>query len=492
MKLTRHNGRSGKNGTYNPKHNDRRFDVKNSEHIDQERVRRNVYWDCYQGYHYPEDQEQEEKITYSFDQVEKIFYHRRYNDFCEAQHERNRKNGHPERDRITEDLRMDKRTCPEESLIQIGTIEQSVSPETLERIAVEFFQEMERRFGEHVHILDWALHLDEATPHIHERHVFDCVNRYGEIAPQQEKALEALGFELSDPDCKPGKNNNRKMAFDAACRTLLFDITLKHGLHLDQEPSYGGRKYLEKNDYIIEKQNRKIEEQGRELKKGDELRDTQKKLLLSGDIELFRKTQASREEGEKLEEIRQATGREKERLEETRQETGREMERLEVARQETSREEEKLEETKQRTSREEERFETMSSWIRDKEAFIDDVAEYAYNAAVKEVNEKVIEETHNADFNLIVRFRERMKIQLADSPSISRMISIALGNLLREFSGVTKHISEKLAEIFGNPVQKEKMKKPIKDAIRQRLEYEETYVSDYEEPEHEISRGMSL
>lgn len=27
MKATRHNGRSGKNGTYNPRHNDRRFDL---------------------------------------------------------------------------------------------------------------------------------------------------------------------------------------------------------------------------------------------------------------------------------------------------------------------------------------------------------------------------------------------------------------------------------------------------------------------------------
>ena len=38
MKLTRHNGRSGKHGTYNPKHNDRTFDVSNSEHIDEERA----------------------------------------------------------------------------------------------------------------------------------------------------------------------------------------------------------------------------------------------------------------------------------------------------------------------------------------------------------------------------------------------------------------------------------------------------------------------
>jgi len=38
-------------------HNDRRFDVENSEHIDTERVRTNVYWDCYQGFHHPKDQE---------------------------------------------------------------------------------------------------------------------------------------------------------------------------------------------------------------------------------------------------------------------------------------------------------------------------------------------------------------------------------------------------------------------------------------------------
>ena len=35
---------SGKHGTYNPRHNDRRFDVENSEHIDAERARQNVYW----------------------------------------------------------------------------------------------------------------------------------------------------------------------------------------------------------------------------------------------------------------------------------------------------------------------------------------------------------------------------------------------------------------------------------------------------------------
>ena len=41
LKLTRHNGRAGKHGTYNPKHNDRSFNLANSEHIDPERVKGN-------------------------------------------------------------------------------------------------------------------------------------------------------------------------------------------------------------------------------------------------------------------------------------------------------------------------------------------------------------------------------------------------------------------------------------------------------------------
>lgn len=265
MKLTRHNGRSGRHGAYNPRHNDRRFDLENSEHIDQERAKQNVYWDCYQGFHFPKDQEQEDRIVYSFEQIERAFYSEHYDDFCEAQHERNRKAGHSNRDRSTEDLWRDKKTCPEESLIQIGTMEKSVSPAVLAEIAVEFFEEFERRFGDHIHILDWSLHLDEATPHIHERHVFDCENRYGEVAPQQEKALEALGFELPYPDQKPGKMNNRKKTFDAACREMLFDICRKHGLHLDHEPEYGGRTYLEKQDYILMKQKEKLAVQDQQI-----------------------------------------------------------------------------------------------------------------------------------------------------------------------------------------------------------------------------------
>ena len=132
-------------------------------------------------------------------------------------------------------------------------------------IVTEFIEEFKGKFGEHVHVLDWALHLDESTPHIHERHVFDCENKYGEVAPQQEKALEALGFDLPDPDKPLSRRNNRKITFDAACRKMLFEIAKRHGLELEEKAEYGNRKYLEKQDFILAKQKEQLTAQQNKL-----------------------------------------------------------------------------------------------------------------------------------------------------------------------------------------------------------------------------------
>lgn len=157
------------------------------------------------------------------------------------------------------------KTCPEESLLQLGNIDQSVPASVLAKVVAEFFEEFERRYGSRVHILDWALHLDEGTPHVHERHVFDAKNRCGELCPQQEKALEELGFELPDPEKKKGKYNNRKMSFDAECRNLFLEIAQRNGVQVECEPIYGGATYLEKQDFIIENQKRRLEEKQVEL-----------------------------------------------------------------------------------------------------------------------------------------------------------------------------------------------------------------------------------
>ena len=131
--------------------------------------------------------------------MERQFYETHYSEFIEKQNERNAKIRHTERNRSISDLLSGRKTCPEETIYQLGTLDEHASAEDLLNIVTEFIEEFKGKFGEHVHVLDWALHLDESTPHIHERHVFDCENKYGEVAPQQEKALEALGFDLPDP-----------------------------------------------------------------------------------------------------------------------------------------------------------------------------------------------------------------------------------------------------------------------------------------------------
>ena len=247
LKLTRHNGRAGTHGTYNPKHNDRNFDLTNSEHIDLERAKGNIYWDCFHGFRSALAPQDPNDLATTFSDVERQFYESHYSEFIERQNERNAKIRHTERNRSISDLLSSRKTCPEETIYQLGTKDDHASSEVLLAVVTEFIEEFKARFGDHVHVLDWALHLDESTPHIHERHVFDCENKYGEVAPQQEKALEALGFELPDPGKPLSRRNNRKITFDAACRTMLFEIAKRHGLELEEEAEYGNRQYLEKS-----------------------------------------------------------------------------------------------------------------------------------------------------------------------------------------------------------------------------------------------------
>ena len=263
QRVSRHNGRAGKHGVYNPKHNDRQFDVNNAENIQPQKTDLNLYWDWQNGLRTHTENVSGQYPT--FVQVEHDFYEQRYGPYLAGQTERNIKAGHAKRNRTVDDLLADTRICPEETIYQIGKEGDCPPPEVLTAIVQEFMATITERFGEHVHILDWSLHLDETSPHIHARQVFDVENRYGEIEPKQEKALEALDIPLPEPDKKPSKVNNRKVTFDGLCRDLLLGICQKHGLDIETEAIYGGKKYQEKNDYIISKQNETIHAQEQQL-----------------------------------------------------------------------------------------------------------------------------------------------------------------------------------------------------------------------------------
>jgi len=218
----------------------------------------NLYWDCANGLRTHEENLSGQYPT--FTQHERNEYEKRYGGFIAGQNARNIKAGHAKRNRTVDDLLNDVRICSEETIYQIGKEGDCPPPEMLLEIVQEFMDTIEERFGKHVHVLDWALHLDETSPHIHARQVFDVENRYGEIEPKQEKALEQLGIPLPFPDKKPSKVNNRKVTFDSICRELLLGIYQDHGLEVETEPIYGGRMSREKNDYIIEAQQEKIAE----------------------------------------------------------------------------------------------------------------------------------------------------------------------------------------------------------------------------------------
>ncbi len=254
MRATRHNGRAGAHGTYNPKHNDREFDLDNAVDINREMTPNNIYWNCYQGFTFHKDRGND---WMSFKDVELLFYKQQFTGWLDAQNERHRKEGHKKRIKNMEEVVTNKKWCPEETIYQIGNIDRSVDYKELAMIVAETMQEIDKRFGEYCRTMDWGLHIDEKTPHIHERHVFFAPDEYGFDMPQQEEACRRMGLELPDKESEPGRYNNRKMTFDKECRAIFLDKCKEHGIEMEVTPIYGGKKYQEKQEFITSQINMK-------------------------------------------------------------------------------------------------------------------------------------------------------------------------------------------------------------------------------------------
>ena len=98
--------------------------------------------DCYIEFSSAKIREHDKENDYSFDKVEKalLFWtlRRPYTGTEWAE----QKTRHTERNRIATDLLTNNNTCPEESIYQIGIIDESISGEILDKIATEFFAEI--------------------------------------------------------------------------------------------------------------------------------------------------------------------------------------------------------------------------------------------------------------------------------------------------------------------------------------------------------------
>lgn len=231
MRATIHNGRTSHLGAFTPKHNDRNFDINNAEHIDPERVKNNRYWN-WTG----------KEIT--FEAAEVAFYEKHIRQHLDAQNARYRAQRHAERVKTMDEYRKSPQTCPEEVILQIGKLGDTIPADMMARIIQEQINWEQKTFPG-VKVLNVALHMDEqGAPHIHERRAWVYTDKDGNFAISQNKSLEQMGVELPNPNKPRSRFNNRKMTFSRMCREHLLQICKEHGLQIEeipQEKSKSGR-----------------------------------------------------------------------------------------------------------------------------------------------------------------------------------------------------------------------------------------------------------
>lgn len=237
MRATIHNGRTGKDGAYNTKHNDRNFNIKNAEHIDPERVKDNRYWNWTGN---PET---------TFEAAEQAFYEKHIQKHLDAQNTRYRAQRHAERAKTMDEYRKSPQTCPEEVILQIGKMGDTIPADMMARIIQEQINWEQQQFPG-VKVLDVALHMDEqGAPHIHERRAWVYTDKDGNFAISQSRSLEQMGVELPNPNKPRSRFNNRKQTFSKICREHLLQVCKEHGLEIEEIPQEKSRNGRTLDDY---------------------------------------------------------------------------------------------------------------------------------------------------------------------------------------------------------------------------------------------------
>lgn len=236
MRATIHNGRTSHLGAFTPKHNDRNFNINHAEHIDPERVKNNRYWN-WTG----------KEIT--FEAAEIAFYEKHIRKHLDAQNARYEAQRHAERAKTMDEYRRSPQTCPEEVILQIGKLGDTIPADMMARIIQEQINWEQQTFPG-VRVLDVALHMDEqGAPHIHERRAWVYTDKDGNTAISQNKSLEQMGVELPNPDRPRGRFNNRKQTFSKRCREHLLQICREHGLEIEEIPQEKSRSGRTLEDY---------------------------------------------------------------------------------------------------------------------------------------------------------------------------------------------------------------------------------------------------
>lgn len=202
-------------------HNDRKCPIEKIKHIDSTRTHKNL------GYTWDKSKTMEE--------AERNYYINYFQKGLDAKNERYVKNGHKERIKTIEDILTDTKTCPEEGIKQIGKMGDTIDEKLAIKIMTEYINWKRQTFPNCV-LLDAYIHLDETTPHMHERSVFIGHDKDGNLIPNQNKALKEMGIERPDKTKPENRYNNAKITFDKICRDRFIEICQSYGLTIEKEP----------------------------------------------------------------------------------------------------------------------------------------------------------------------------------------------------------------------------------------------------------------
>lgn len=267
------------------KHDSRDFDIVSSDHIDETRSDDNRY--------YTWNSDEDENRDYNFEKSILSYYEKTYRAALDQTNENYIKQRHPERCKTMKEYMESNKHMPEMTVLQIGNVTDDMDADKLEECFIdylEWFNEWSEEHGKPFKVLTAALHVDEATPHIHMTTAWNGKDKYGNTIANRSNALERAGISLPDPDKKETRTNNRNVTFTRICREKWYDICEEHGISIDREP-IPNQKGKDKGDYVRDRE-KDYMSRSEALQQQQSALDREKKALRSYEANAIKETEA--------------------------------------------------------------------------------------------------------------------------------------------------------------------------------------------------------
>lgn len=255
------------------KHNSRTDFIEQPKHIDPTKENNNWYWTCIDG----------EVQKADFQEMELNYYKARFGKALEKQNNKHKKNRQYKRCKEIKDIYNSKTYKPEEVILQVGDMNNSITKDELLKIYKDFYNWHIAQFPE-VTFLNAALHDDEmGAPHVHIRRVWESQDDDGTVKICQSDVLKKHNIERPDTSKKEGRYNNPKMTYTKQVREKLLQICIDNGIDIEMEIVDSDAKHLHPDEYKKMKiAQSKLKDTIEQLEKNTtELKDMDTKILLS-------------------------------------------------------------------------------------------------------------------------------------------------------------------------------------------------------------------